>query len=134
MDADLLSGPPGVPAAVTGLRTYEYPEIADDGPGSCGGTETVGARHGGAAELTDRAALTVPNLYTVVSAVTAGAGYSVLPRSLCEDHLATGRLVLLHDPAEPPLNTLCLVQRPGADANPDVIRVRDTLRRTARTW
>ncbi|GAA3796054.1 hypothetical protein FNH04_31490 [Streptomyces phyllanthi] len=54
--------------------------------------------------------------------------------SLCEEHLAAGRLVLLHDPAEPPLNTLFLVQRPGAEANPDVIRVRETLQRAARAW
>ncbi|MER5184177.1 LysR substrate-binding domain-containing protein [Streptomyces sp. NPDC002896] len=85
-------------------------------------------------QLAGRAAVTVPNLYAVASVVTAGAGYSVLPRSLCQDHLASGALVLLHDPDEPPLNTLFLVQRPGADANPDVVRVRDRLRSAARTW
>ncbi|MCG7208552.1 LysR family transcriptional regulator [Streptomyces arenae] len=84
--------------------------------------------------LTARAAVTVPNLYAVLSAVSAGAGVSVLPRSLCQDHLADGRLRLLHEAEEPPLNTLFLVQRPGAGANPDVVRVRDTLRRTARGW
>lgn len=78
--------------------------------------------------LTARAALTVPNLHAVVAALTAGSGYSVLPRSLCEDHLTTGTLTLLHDPEEPPLNTLFLVQRPGADTNPDVTRVGDVLR------
>ncbi|MGX1479828.1 UNVERIFIED_CONTAM: DNA-binding transcriptional LysR family regulator [Streptomyces canus] len=52
------------------------------------------------------AAVAVPNLYAVLSAVNAGAGYSVLPRSLCQDHLDSGRLTLLHDPEEPPLNTL----------------------------
>ncbi|MGW6903516.1 LysR family transcriptional regulator [Streptomyces sp. NPDC054940] len=85
-------------------------------------------------QLTAQAAVTVPNLYAVVSAVAAGAGYSVLPRSLCEDHLAAGTLTLLHEPEEAPLNTLFLVQRPGADANPDVDRVRDTLRRAALAW
>lgn len=85
-------------------------------------------------QLAARAAVTVPNLYAVVSAVTAGAGYSVLPRSLCEEHLADGRLALLHEPVEPPLNTLFLVQRPGSDANPDVVRVRDRLQHAARTW
>ncbi|MFE2971331.1 LysR family transcriptional regulator [Streptomyces sp. NPDC059340] len=85
-------------------------------------------------QLSTRAAVTVPNLYAVVSAVTAGAGYSVLPRSLCEEHLADGRLTLLHEPVEPPLNTLFLVQRPGADANPDVVRVRERLQHAARTW
>lgn len=85
-------------------------------------------------QLTARPAVTVPNLYAVLSAVTAGAGYSVLPRSLCQEHLDSGRLALLHDPAEPPLNTLFLAQRPGADTNPDVVRVRDRLRETARGW
>ncbi|MER6350781.1 LysR family transcriptional regulator [Streptomyces sp. NPDC001634] len=85
-------------------------------------------------QLTARAAVTVPNPYAVLSAVNAGAGYSVLPRSLCQEHLDSGRLALLHNPEEPPLNTLFLVQRPGADTNPDVIRVRDRLRQAARTW
>ncbi|MEU6194807.1 LysR family transcriptional regulator [Streptomyces sp. NPDC047061] len=84
--------------------------------------------------LTARAAVTVPNLYAVLSAVNAGAGFSVLPRSLCQEYLDSGRLVLLHAPQEPPLNTLFLVQRPGAEANPDVVRVRDALQRTARGW
>lgn len=83
--------------------------------------------------LAARAALAVPNPHAVVFAVTAGSGYSVLPRSLCEEHLAAGRLALLHDPEEPPLDTLFLVQRPGADADPDVIRVREALQRAART-
>lgn len=85
-------------------------------------------------QLTASAAVTVPNLYAVLSAINAGAGYSVLPQSLCQEHLDAGRLVRLHDPQEPPLNTLFLVQRPGAEANPAVIRVRERLCRVARTW
>ncbi|MGW2288783.1 LysR family transcriptional regulator [Streptomyces phaeochromogenes] len=85
-------------------------------------------------QLTARAAVTVPNLYAVLSAVNSGAGVSVLPRSLCQDYLDDGRLVLLHEVEEPPLNTLFLVQRPGAETNPDVIRVRDLLRLAARDW
>lgn len=85
-------------------------------------------------QLTARAAVTVPNLYAVLSAVNAGAGYSVLPRSLCQEYVDSGRLALLHTPEEPPLNTLFLVQRPGAEANPDVLRVRDTLQRAASSW
>lgn len=84
--------------------------------------------------LTAHAAVTVPNLYAVLSAVNSGAGYSVLPRSLCQEYLDSGRLTVLHDPEEPPLNTLFLVQRPGADSNPDVVRVRDLLRAAARDW
>ncbi|MFJ8110927.1 LysR family transcriptional regulator [Streptomyces sp. NPDC096132] len=85
-------------------------------------------------QLTASAAVTVPNLYAVLSAVNAGAGYSVLPHSLCQEYVDAGRLVLLHEPEEPPLNTLFLVQRPGADANPDVLRVRDRLRTAAAAW
>jgi DNA-binding transcriptional LysR family regulator len=87
-----------------------------------------------AKQHTARAAITVPNLYAVLSAVNAGAGYSVLPRSLCQEHLDAGRLALLHDPEEAPLNTLFLLQRPGAEANPDVSRVRERLQEAARTW
>jgi DNA-binding transcriptional LysR family regulator len=76
----------------------------------------------------------VPNLYAVLSAVNAGAGYSVLLHSLCQEYLDAGRPAQLHFPEEPPLNTLFLVQRPGADANPDVLRVRDRLRTAARDW
>ncbi|MFI5570145.1 LysR substrate-binding domain-containing protein [Streptomyces sp. NPDC051740] len=79
-------------------------------------------------------AVTVPSLYAVLSAVNAGAGASVRPRSLCREYLGSGRLTPLHAPEEPPLNTLLLVQRPGSEANPDVFRVRDTLRRAARNW
>jgi DNA-binding transcriptional LysR family regulator len=85
-------------------------------------------------QLAGRAAVTVPNLYAVLSAVNAGAGVSVLPRSLCQEHLDSGRLALLHESEEPPLNTLFLVQRPGTEANPDVIRVRDALQLAARDW
>ncbi|NED88717.1 LysR family transcriptional regulator [Streptomyces sp. SID11233] len=85
-------------------------------------------------QLTTRAAVTVPNLYAVLSAVNAGAGVSVLPRSLCQEYLDSGRLALIHEPAEPPLNTLFLVQRSGIEAHPEVIRVRDALLRAARGW
>lgn len=79
-------------------------------------------------------ALTVPNLHDVVAALTRGAGYSVVPRSLCSDLLAAGRLVQLDDPCDGPLNTLFLVQRPGSRSNPDVARVHDALRADALCW
>ncbi|MFD5741682.1 hypothetical protein ACFXJM_23985 [Streptomyces massasporeus] len=58
----------------------------------------------------------------------------MLPQSMRQEHLDSGRLALLHEPEESPLNTLLLVRRPGAEADPDVIRVRDTLRRAALDW
>lgn len=79
-------------------------------------------------------ALTVPNLHDVVAAVARGAGYSVVPRSLCAEHLAAGRLIALDDPCDGPLNTLFLVQRPGAESNPATVRVREALRTDALCW
>ena len=80
------------------------------------------------------AAVTVPDLRAVVAALVAGAGWSVLPRYLCSAELAAGRLVLLHEPAEPSANDVFLVQRPGAQVNADVPRVRDHLRAVALDW
>ncbi|MFF4833104.1 LysR family transcriptional regulator [Streptomyces sp. NPDC001315] len=111
------------------LRTVPLVTYAEDLPIARRYWRTVFGK-----QLTERAAVTVPNLYAVLSAVNAGAGYSVLPRSLCQEYLDAGRLTLLHDPEEPPLNTLFLVQRPGSDANPDVIHVRERLRAAARDW
>ncbi|MEV7773437.1 LysR family transcriptional regulator [Kitasatospora sp. NPDC086791] len=77
--------------------------------------------------LDDRAALTVPDLRAVLAAVTAGAGWSVLPGYLCRAELASGALRLLHEPADPPINTAYLVRRPAGSANPHVSLVRERL-------
>ncbi|GAA3803775.1 LysR family transcriptional regulator [Cellulomonas soli] len=85
--------------------------------------------------LSARASLTVPDLRGAVAAVAAGAGCSVLPRYLCEAEIAAGRLVVLHEPDEAPTNRNHLVLRPGAEANPDVLLVRDRLvQAAARGW
>ncbi|MFE5685253.1 LysR family transcriptional regulator, partial [Streptomyces sp. NPDC056512] len=84
-------------------------------------------RHVFGRRLTSKAAVTVPDLRGVVSAVTAGAGFSVLPRYLCRELLAAGALVLLHDPEDPPFNTGYVVQRPGTPDNPHIALVRDRL-------
>ncbi|MEV5609954.1 LysR family transcriptional regulator [Streptomyces sp. NPDC052225] len=89
-------------------------------------------RHVFGERLTGRAAVTVPDLRAVKSTVVAGAGFGVLPRYLCEAELASGALVLLDDPEDPPINTGYLVQRPGVSTNPDVERVRDHLAAAAR--
>ncbi|MER5967662.1 LysR family transcriptional regulator [Streptomyces sp. NPDC002057] len=91
-------------------------------------------RHVFGARLSCPAAVTVPDLRGVLAAVTAGAGFTVLPRYLCEAELASGALVLLHHPDDPPINTAYLVQRPGRAANPDVTRVRDLLIEAGRGW
>ncbi|WP_326600458.1 LysR family transcriptional regulator [Streptomyces sp. NBC_01803] len=84
--------------------------------------------------LTRQAAVTVPDLRGVLAAVVAGAGFSVLPRYLCLAELASGALVPLHVPADAPLNTGFLVQRPGVPANPHVALVRDHLLRVGKSW
>ncbi|MGP9539823.1 LysR family transcriptional regulator [Brachybacterium sp. AOP43-C2-M15] len=79
-------------------------------------------------------AMTVPSLHAVVTAVRAGAGYSVLPRSLCDEGLADGSLVQLEESERPPTLSLLLVQRPGAECNPATKRVATTLREAALDW
>jgi DNA-binding transcriptional LysR family regulator len=91
-------------------------------------------RHVFGRRLACPAAVTVPDLRGVLSAVVAGAGFTVLPRYLCLDELASGALVALHEPADPPINTGFLVQRPGTPGNPDVLRVRERLLATGRDW
>ncbi|MGW2741712.1 LysR family transcriptional regulator [Streptomyces sp. NPDC001450] len=91
-------------------------------------------RHVFGRRLSCSAAVTVPDLRGVLAVVVAGAGFSVLPRYLCADQLESGALVELLETEDPPINTGFLVQRPGASDNPDVVRVRELLLRSARTW
>ncbi|MFB0620085.1 LysR substrate-binding domain-containing protein [Streptomyces sp. AGS-58] len=91
-------------------------------------------RHVFGRRLSRTAAVTVPDLRGVLAAVAGGAGFSVLPRYLCQDLLASGALVALLEPEDPPINTSFLVRRPGACDNPDVARVHDLLLRAAPSW
>ncbi|MFJ7147457.1 LysR substrate-binding domain-containing protein [Streptomyces sp. NPDC100445] len=91
-------------------------------------------RHVFGRRLSRTAAVTVPDLRGVLAAVAGGAGFAVLPRYLCRDPLASGALVALLEPEDPPINTSFLVQRPGACDNPDVARVRALLLRAAPAW
>ncbi|WP_414719539.1 LysR family transcriptional regulator [Streptomyces sp.] len=91
-------------------------------------------RHVFGTRLSRPAAVTVPDLRGVLAAVVAGAGFTVLPRYLCQDELASGALMPLLEPEDPPINTGYLVQRPGRPENPDVLRVRDVLLEAGRTW
>lgn len=58
-------------------------------------------------------ALIVPDLRALAAAAVAGAGATVLPTYLIAEELADGRLVVLRDTDDPPINTLYLVRRPG---------------------
>jgi DNA-binding transcriptional LysR family regulator len=91
-------------------------------------------RHVFGVRLTGQAAVTVPDLRGVRAAVAAGAGISVLPRYLCLEELASGALVPLLSPEDPPINTAYLVRRPGAPDNPHVALVGERLLQAGRTW
>ncbi|WP_228040091.1 LysR family transcriptional regulator [Streptomyces chromofuscus] len=79
-------------------------------------------------------ALLVPDLRSVLAAVVAGAGVSVLPRYVAAPALAAGEVVQLHHPEVAPLNTLYLAVRRGAPAGPAVTVLRDRLQQAARRW
>ena len=119
--------------------------LADDGPAALRDVPLIAYaedlpivrrywRHVFGSRLTASAALTVPDLRGVLAAVTAGAGFTVLPRYLCLGEFASGALVALHEPDDPPINTGYLVERPGALDNPHVALVRDHLLDAARAW
>ncbi|WP_418960689.1 LysR family transcriptional regulator [Streptomyces tritici] len=119
--------------------------IAADGPAALHGAPLVAYaedvpivrrywRHVFGKRLTRQPALTVPDLNAVKAAVAGGIGFTVLPRYLCAAELASGTLVALHEPDDPPINTAFLVQRPGSSTNPHVALVRDHLLEAARGW
>ncbi|MGW3937766.1 LysR family transcriptional regulator [Streptomyces phaeochromogenes] len=91
-------------------------------------------RHVFGVRLTGQAAITVPDLRGVLAAVVAGAGISVLPRYLCLGELASGALVSLLDPEDPPINTAYLARRPGVSDNPHVALVSERILAAGRTW
>lgn len=91
-------------------------------------------RHVFGGRLVRQPEVTMPDLNAVKAAVVGGTGFTVLPRYLCAAELASGSLVLLHDPDDPPINTSFLVQRPGTSGNPHVAVVRDHLLAAARDW
>jgi DNA-binding transcriptional LysR family regulator len=73
--------------------------------------------------------LVAADLRSVLTAVLAGAGASVLPSYLCASQLADGTLHALAHPEIPPLNTLFLTHRPAALGRPGVATVHAHLTR-----
>ncbi|GHB03088.1 LysR family transcriptional regulator [Streptomyces termitum] len=80
------------------------------------------------------ATVIAPDLRAVREAAAAGAGLAVLPRHLCEEDLARGRLVALLDPPVPPLRTYFLVVRAGSLALAHIARAHEELVRAAGEW
>jgi len=83
---------------------------------------------------TGRAVLVVADLRGLRAAAVAGAGATVLPRYLCTEDLAAGRLVEVVETEDTPINTLYLATR-LADLNaPHIEHARAALLRHALTW
>ncbi|UQS31652.1 LysR family transcriptional regulator [Streptomyces fradiae] len=80
------------------------------------------------------ATVVVPDLRAVLECAASGAGLAVLPRYLCEEALASRRLIELLDPPVPPLRTYFLVVRAGALALTHVARAHEALLRAAVGW
>ncbi|WP_311245482.1 LysR family transcriptional regulator [Microbacterium sp. WCS2018Hpa-23] len=70
-------------------------------------------RHTFGIRLEREPALVVADLRALAAAAVGGAGVTVLPTYLIADELADGRLVVLRETDDPPINTLHLVRRPG---------------------
>lgn len=70
-------------------------------------------RHAFGIRLEREPALVVADLRALAAAAVGGAGVTVLPTYLTGDELADGRLVVLRETDDPPINTLHLVRRPG---------------------
>ncbi|MEV8586895.1 LysR family transcriptional regulator [Streptomyces sp. NPDC051180] len=82
----------------------------------------------------DAATVIAPDLRAVRDSAVAGAGLAVLPRYLCEEDLAAGRLVALLDPPVPPLRTYFLVARTGTLALSPLARAHGELLSAATAW
>ena len=77
---------------------------------------------------------TIPDLRGVADAVSRGLGMSVLPLYVVKNRLASGELVLLHEPEIAPLNTVHLATRQGAlHLHPWLRHVQDALIADARS-
>lgn len=76
----------------------------------------------------------VPDLRAVIACAISGAGLAVVPRYLCASALDRGDLVILLEPAVPPLRTYFLVVRTGTLALPHIARAHEWLLGAAGNW
>ena len=86
------------------------------------------------AEVSDGAAVTLPDFRGVVRAVAAGAGVSVVPRYVAAGAIGRGELLELHAPQRLPRNPIALAWRPPALRRPGVETVRAIVRAAAAGW
>ncbi|MCW2541985.1 MAG: transcriptional regulator, LysR family [Frankiales bacterium] len=83
----------------------------------------------------DRAAdAVIPDLRGLLAAVSAGAGFSVLPLYLIEAGLSSGVVRQLLEPTIPPLNTIFLAVRSGNLTFPNIAKVHAHLLTAAQRW
>jgi DNA-binding transcriptional LysR family regulator len=80
------------------------------------------------------ASLVAADLTGVLSAVLSGAGMAVLPRRMCREAVAGGRLHPLFDPPLSPLRTYFLVVRAGSLVQPAISRTHGRLLSAASDW
>tara|TARA_B100000989_G_C19513002_1_gene460116 strand:+ start:937 stop:1821 length:885 start_codon:yes stop_codon:yes gene_type:complete len=85
-------------------------------------------------EHVNRSQIIVEDLSIIHNLLCAGAGYSVLPEYLVEDDLASGKLVQLHHPQNPPKHTLYLLWNKFSMRNKTNLVARDAILKEARNW
>lgn len=74
-----------------------------------------------------------PDLRSLRRLAIAGAGMTVLPHYLVQNHLEQGDLIELHRPETYPINTLCVVsRRPQPTPDPAVRSLREAVRTICR--
>lgn len=83
---------------------------------------------------TNPVAVVVPDLRAVLAAVVAGAGISAVPRYLADPAVANGSVEVLHEPDDPPINTLYLALPAAGVPSPAVAAVVERLGEAARRW
>lgn len=79
-------------------------------------------------------ALVVADLRTLMAAASAGCGATVIPRYLCENDLASGKLVQLYHPAVPPLSPIYLAWSKFRLRQARTLHARDSLLAMTPIW
>lgn len=110
---------------LSGRPTADWPWIAYDETLPL--VRTVLDTYDASVARSARAPIVVPSLTMLRDLVTDGAGVTVLPDYLCDEHIASGELVMVDPSARAPLNTLHLVWRKSALRHPRIVFARDQI-------